>query len=63
MNDSLTDQERAVLDHLAAAWNEFVKLPKQHPMHGTEMAQAIHACQRLIMARVVERQEGWVKDG
>ena len=38
----VTPQEEAVLDHLAAAWNVFVKLPNQHPMAYEEFAHAIH---------------------
>lgn len=53
----LTDEERAVLDKLAEAWNLFVKLPVQHPMHGQEFAHAIHAAQRLVMSRPVARTE------
>lgn len=58
----LTEEERLVLDKLAEAWNLYVKLPVQHPMHQQEFAHAIHAAQRLVMARPVSREYDWVKE-
>lgn len=60
-NSRLTDDEQTVLDLLSQAWDQFLKLPVQHPMHQSEMCSALHACQRIVMCRVVERQEGWTK--
>ena len=58
----MTEEEREVLKHLAAAWNAFVKLPVQHPSHVREMEQAIHQAQRLIMSRPTARDEGYDQD-
>lgn len=58
----LTDDERTVLELMEAAWNAFVRLPVQHPSHVREMEGHIHNAQRIVMSRVVARQEGWVKD-
>ena len=57
----LTDQERRVLSLLAEAWNEFLKLPSQHPMEQHEFCHAIHQAQQKVMIRPVVRAEGWVK--
>jgi hypothetical protein len=57
----LTEEERLILDKLAEAWNLFVKIPVQHPMHQQEFAHAIHAAQRIIMSRPTARVEGWIK--
>lgn len=59
---ALTAAERAVLDKLAEAWNLFVKLPVQHPMHRNEFAGFIHNAQRMIMSRPISRIEGWTKE-
>lgn len=58
----LTEDERRVIDLLVSAWNVFVTLPVQHPMHNQEFAHAIHEAQRLIMSRPTAREMGWVKD-
>lgn len=47
-----TDQEKIVLDRLADAWNEYVKLPTQHPCDAEEFMHAIHAAQGIIATRV-----------
>lgn len=56
----LTPEEMAVLDKLAAAWNAFIELPRQHPTHNQEFMYAIHAAQRIIMSRPVARYYGWI---
>lgn len=56
----LTDEERAVLDHLVRAYEAFNRLPVQHSMHQAEFVRGIHECQRLVMSRPVARAEGWV---
>lgn len=62
MDDQLlTPDEMAVMDKLKEAWNLFVKLPVQHPMHNQEFANAIHAAQRIVMSRPVSRHYGWTK--
>jgi hypothetical protein len=57
----LTNLERIALDKLADAYNWFVSLPVQHPMHQQEFSSAIHQCQRLIMSRPTARRHGWLK--
>lgn len=56
---TLTDDERKVIELLAKAWDAFITLPFQHPAHKQEFQHAIHAAQRIVMSRVVARQEGW----
>jgi len=47
----MTDQEQKVLDQLANAWNEFLKLPLVHNDELPDFRKAIHDAQRIIMAR------------
>lgn len=58
---SLTDNEMVVLNWLASAYNLFVELPSQHPSHNREFEMAIHAAQRIVMCRSVEREIGVVR--
>ena len=47
----MSEGETKVLELLAAAWNEFVKLDYRHPSHQMEFATAIHDAQKIIMWR------------
>ena len=47
----LTDQEARVAQMLGEAWNEYLKLPIEHPMGQKEFCSAIHACQNMVLAR------------
>ena len=47
----LTDQEAKVAQMLGEAWNEYLKLPVEHPMGQKEFCSAIHACQNIVLAR------------
>ena len=47
----LTDQEAKVARMLGDAWNEYLKLPVEHPMGQSEFCSAIHACQNIVLAR------------
>ena len=47
----VTEQEAKVVGLLAEAWNEFMKLPVEHPMAQREFCTAIHACQDKVLAR------------
>ena len=47
----LTDQEAKVAQMLGEAWNEYLKLPVEHPMGQEEFCSAIHACQNIVLAR------------
>ena len=61
MNETLTDDERKVLELLLDAHIAYLKLTVQHPMHTQEWAMSLHQLQRLVMSRPVARQEGWIK--
>ena len=47
----LTDQEAKVAQMLGEAWNEYLKLPIEHPLGQKEFCSAIHACQNIVLAR------------
>ena len=47
----LTNQEARVAQMLGEAWNEYLKLPIEHPMEQKEFCSAIHACQNMVLAR------------
>ena len=47
----LTDQEAKVAQLLGDVWNEYLKLPIEHPMGQKEFCSAIHACQNIVLAR------------
>ncbi|WP_084581771.1 hypothetical protein [Sphingomonas azotifigens] len=55
MAESLTVQERAVVDLLAAAWNAFLSLPEQHNDDVHEFRRIIHAGQEKVLARPAVR--------
>ena len=57
----MSEQERVVLACLADAWNEFIKLPAQHPHEQQEFMHAIHRLQDLVAARAAYREEGYGK--
>jgi hypothetical protein len=54
--DILSEDELDICLLLAKAWNAFTKLESLHPDEATEFRQAIHAAQRTMMARPVQRQ-------
>lgn len=62
-HSGLTEQEKIVMDHLIDAWNEFVRLPIQHPSDSDEAKQAIHELQKLLALRIVRRlyPEEWYR--
>lgn len=47
----LTDQEAKVAQMLGEVWNEYLKLPIEHPMEQKEFCSAIHACQNMVLTR------------
>ena len=51
----LSEQELAVLNSLASAFNEFVKLDGHHPSDKEEFKRAIHVAQGIIACRVAKR--------
>jgi len=48
-------KELMVVSHLVLAWNEFVELEILHQDDQDEFRRAIHAAQRIIMARPIQR--------
>jgi hypothetical protein len=51
----ITPRERTVLKYLQAAYNEFAKLPTQHPSERAGFVDGIHKCQLHIGMRVARR--------
>ena len=56
MKQGLTDQEATVVQMLAAAWNEYLKLPIEHSMDRQEFCTAVHRCQDMVLARSGRRE-------
>lgn len=52
----LTDDERAVIDALAEAWNRYVTLPIEHDDDQDEFRRAIHAANAKVMMRPGRRE-------
>lgn len=55
MKTELTEQEAKVSRMLADAWDEYLKLPVDHPMQQSEFCTAIHRCQDMVLARCGRR--------
>lgn len=53
---NLTEDERAVVDALAAAWNRYVALPIEHQDDQDEFRRAIHAANAKVLMRPGRRQ-------
>jgi hypothetical protein len=51
----MMDGERAVLNHLADAWNAFAALPPTHPADRREFEASIHRAQDIVAGRLVRR--------
>jgi hypothetical protein len=52
----ITKDEHKVMCHLVETWNAFLELPEMHPSHRQEFMQAIHAAQRIVLARPALRE-------
>lgn len=52
----LTEQERTVVNKLVEVWNEYVKLPREHPDDDDEFRGSIHRAQLQILARPGRRE-------
>jgi SMC interacting uncharacterized protein involved in chromosome segregation len=63
--DGLNEQEGTVMDSLVEAWNNFLKLEKQHPSDTEEFCRGIHQCQHILMCRILRRDypEGYSTRG
>lgn len=55
MKADLNEREAKVAQMLGDAWNEYLKLPKEHPMEQAEFCVAIHRCQDIVLARCGRR--------
>ncbi len=55
MKAELTDQEARVARMLGDAWNEYLRLPREHSMEQAEFCAAIHRCQDMVLARCGRR--------
>jgi hypothetical protein len=49
---TINTDEIQILDALGSVWNDFIALPEAHPSDQGEFAQAIHAAQNIVLARV-----------
>ena len=54
--NSLTPDEKQVIDDLVNAWNNFLKLPIEHGDDVHDFRQNIHHLQRQIMCRPIRRE-------
>ena len=61
MNATLTEQEAKIARMLGEVWNEYLRLPVEHPMDQQEFCKAIHTCQDMVLARSGRRalNAGW----
>lgn len=55
MKSELTDREAKVAQLLADAWDEYLKLPIEHPLEQHEFCMAIHQVQDMVLARCGRR--------
>lgn len=53
----LTADERAALDALSAAWNQWLQLQRRAHQDDLEFQDAIHRAQNLIALRVARRAD------
>ena len=51
----MNEKEEKVMEHLIAAWNEFISLPVQHPDDHDEFRHDLHRLQHLIGMRELRR--------
>lgn len=51
MKAELTEQEAKVATMLGAVWDEYLKLPIEHPLDQGEFCMAIHRAQDMVLAR------------
>lgn len=51
MKTELTEQEAKVATMLGDAWDEYLKLPIEHPLEQHEFCMAIHRVQDMVLAR------------
>lgn len=49
--------ERRCMDHIVAAWNEFLRLPRDHPEEVDEFRASIHRLQGIMGSRIARRDD------
>jgi protein-arginine kinase activator protein McsA len=49
------EKEKKILDYLTGAYNEFIKLERQHPDELRDFVDGIHKCQYLIGMRFARK--------
>jgi hypothetical protein len=52
----LTDAEKALLEHLTAAWTAFSQLPQQSPSDPVHFMFSLRHCQDVVAARPTYRR-------
>ncbi|ELI8013272.1 hypothetical protein [Yersinia enterocolitica] len=63
---TLSADEQRVAQMLGDAWNQYLQLSTEHLCERDEFCRAIHACQRIILARpairgLAEKGQGYKK--
>lgn len=60
-----TDAEEAIMVKIADVWNEWCKLPVQHPSDLDEVQTAIHELQKTMGLRILRREmpDYWYSQG
>ena len=56
MSSMLTEKERELLNQLLATWEAFKALEELHTLDRQDFLAALHAAQRVVMARPVLRE-------
>ncbi|MBA3843206.1 MAG: hypothetical protein H0X39_11450 [Actinobacteria bacterium] len=60
----LTEQELAVVNHIAAAYTAFSELPVYHSADDDEFVFRVHAMGRIVLTRAASRghsERAWIK--
>lgn len=53
--DAVATEEKAVLDHIVAAWDLFLRLPGKHPNDDEDFSKAVSQLQMIMAFRVAAR--------
>jgi hypothetical protein len=52
----LTPEEKIIIDYTVKLWNLYLTMPKHKEEEHTDLMNAVHTIQRLVMARFARRQ-------
>ncbi len=55
MDSPYIETEEKIMEHLAEAYNLFIKLEQTHPSHNRDFSDGIHKAQDLILHRICQR--------